>query len=572
MTDAHDAAVSSVVGTILMLAVTVSVFGGLSIVVLGEIRSAESPPDADLAFLSDGNRAVLVHRGGEPIALSDGFVLLNVNGAELRYDLSAFAAQTGDGQRWQIGETLCLSGPSPPDPARTCLLEDVPILGAAVVAGGGLVADEGERGGDAGPCPLDSAGPTVPAAWTFDPADVLSTTTGDVTVRFTATDDCAGVDDAAPPDLLFRINDGSDPAFTSLGPMTSEGPGVFSGLVTGQSWNLFGGQTLQVYASGLEDTLGNVGADTAVQSEVIDAVTLIRYVTGSTPATALDDAQDDNDLDAAVTFDEVGALGSPGTGGPSKFSGNSQSTGGALNAANVLASDDARAELDTTNDNIEVSGFDLPASADSITALTIGYEGRKASSGGTSPTTRLDYKFSAGTYQTGTSITEANTVDGDRTRSLCTTAATCASGGFTVAAVEGMSVRVYSVAAGTRFAQIDHVFATVTYTTAAQTTYTLDVVLDFAGTSDGASETLELRYKTDGDDTFEVEVWNEDLNAGAGGYTMVGTLASTSFATFTHTLAPGEYNSGSPRIRITDVTTGTTAGAIQVEFARVVTV
>lgn len=562
----HEQAVSSVVGTILMLAVTVSVFGGLSVVVLNEVRSADAPPQADLAFVADGNRAVLVHRGGEDVLLSDGFVLLNANGAELRYDLSAFAAQTADGRHWRIGETLCLSGPSPPDPLRTCLLEDVPILGATVVAGGGLVADEGERGGDAGPCPLDDNGPTVPGAWSFDPADVLSTTSGAVTVRFTATDDCAGVDEAVLPVLRYRINDGSGPAYSSAGAMASEGGGVFSGTVPAQSWNVLGGQTLQVYATGLQDTLGNVGADTAVQDEPIDAVTLITYVSAATATTgtvgALAPAQDDADSEAATLLEEAGTLQPAGTGGPSKFSGSAQAaTGAPTGAANVLASDNTAAEFTVGGQAIEVSGFDLPANADAVTALTIGFEGRRDSAGGgTSPALRIDYKIGAGAYNNApTATTITATTDTDHTRTL--------SGTFTVADVEAMTVRLTYSTDTNRNPFVDHVFATVTYTTAAQTTYSMDIQLDFAGVADGAGETLDLRYRTAGD-TYDVQVWN------GASYASRGTLSLTgAFSTFTHQLTAAEYNGGAPRIRLVDLTpSGTTAGSLQLDYARVVTV
>lgn len=572
--DGEDS-VSSIVGTILMLAVTVTVFGGLSIVVLNEIRSTQSPPQAELAFVADGDRAVLTHRGGEPVALEGGSLLLNVGGSEIRYDLTAVADQTADGRFWRIGETLCLSGPDPPDPARSCLLAGQPILGVAVVAGGGLLADEGERGGDAGPCPLDNVAPTADSPWTFS-VDVMTTTTGSVTAGFTVSDDCSGPDDTVKPSVSYRIQDGSSPPFTAITAtsVTNTGPGAWEAIVPAQSWNLLGGQSLQLQASGLQDLRGNAGGTTATASEPIDAVTLVRYVTAATADAgsvgALGPAQDDADGDAATTMDEGGTSTPAGTGGPAKSSGVAQVATGTpapTGAANVLASDDAAAEFTASGQSVEVSGFDLPSNAATVTAVSIGFEGRRDSQGGgTSPALRIDYKLGSGAYDNAPAATTVSaTADTDHVRVL--------SGTFSVADVEAMTVRLTYAADTNRNPFVDHVFATITYTTSAQTTYSLDVRLHFTGTADGASETLDLRYQTDGDDTFEVQVWDATLNAGAGGYTVAGTLASTSFATFTHTLAPGEYNAGSPRIRIVDQTpTGTAAGALHVDYARVVTV
>jgi FlaG/FlaF family flagellin (archaellin) len=563
--DGEDS-VSSVVGTILMLAVTVSVFGGLSIVVLAEIRSNDPPPQADLAFTADGDRAVLTHQGGEPIPLEGSFLLLNVNGAEIRYDLTEVADQTSDGRFWRIGETLCLSGPDPADPAIPCLVDGLPILGVAIVAGGGLLADEGERGADAGPCPLDNDAPTVPAPLAFSPSDVLSTTTGTVAVSLTATDDCAGMDDAVAPLLFYRINDGSDPAFTALGAMANAGPGQWTGTVPSQSWNLLGGQTLQVYASGATDLNGNAAGATATETEDIDAVILETYVTAATanPGTAepLADAQDDGGAAMAVT--EGGTLVPAGTAGPTMFSGTTQvGSTGVVSPQNVLASDNARTELADLNNAVEVSGFDLPTDAATVTAISIGFEGLREGTSGT-PQVRLDYKVGTGAYVLGTPATVSATTDTEYNQPV--------SGTFSVADIEAMTVRVILTTNDNRDPFVDHVFVRVTYTTAAYTTYRLDAALEFAGTADGSRETLQLRYTTSGD-TFEVQVWD----AVASAFVARGTLSSATFTTFEYQLvdngAIDEYNGGAPRIRLVDLApSGTTQGSLQIDYARMVTV
>lgn len=454
-----EGGVSSVVGTVLMLAVTIAVFGGLSVVVLAEIRSTESPPEADLAFVNDGTRAILTHRGGEPIPLEGSFLLLNVDGSEVRLEMTdaAIASQTADGKAWRIGETLCLSGSSPSAAGRTCLFEAQTILGVAVIAGGGLLADEGLRAAD-------------------------------VVVQVT-------------------------------------------------------------YVSGSTTTKGTVG-----------------------PLAA---AQDGADGSAATTITEGSTFTPAGTGGPTKFNGATTATNptnGATSAGSVLASDDVHATMDGDGDYIEVTGIDLPSNVASITSVTLGYEGRKTGSG-SNPTTSLDYKVGSGTYNLGASITESQTgTDVDRTRPLCATQVDCTSGSFTAANLEAMTVRVFHVTDTTPNVLVDHVFVTVAYTTVASTTYSLDVELQFAGSDDGSSETLQLRYQTSGD-TFRVQVWDDDVGP-SGAFVNRGTLSSAgAFATFTYQLqTAGEFSGGTPRIRLVDLApTGTSAGSLQLDYARVVT-
>ena len=77
----RDDAVSSVIGTVLMLGITVTVFSGISLVVLSEVGENSDSIHADLSIL-EGEAAVLLrHGGGESIPLSSGHLLVNVEGS-----------------------------------------------------------------------------------------------------------------------------------------------------------------------------------------------------------------------------------------------------------------------------------------------------------------------------------------------------------------------------------------------------------------------------------------------------------------------------------------------------------
>ncbi len=258
----EDDAVSSVVGTALMLGVTVTVFAGFSLFVLGELEDEPRPPRSDLAVLQSGTQTLLMHRGGETVALS-GRVLVNVGGIERELDLTDLADQAADGERWRIGESLCLSGPSPP-----CLLDRETVLGVLVVQDNTVLLQQGERGVPAAEfCTGDTTAPSVDS-WVQAPADVTTVTAGPVTVTAVVADGCAGVDTGVAPVLRHRVNDGSDPAYGAV-PMTLSG-GAWTADVPDPGWASQDGKTLEYYVQGLTDLRGNSG-DSAVQSDAIGA-------------------------------------------------------------------------------------------------------------------------------------------------------------------------------------------------------------------------------------------------------------------------------------------------------------
>lgn len=436
-----DAAVSSVVGTVLMLGITIAVFAGFSVVVID--RMADDSADQVRTLLdaeTQEGRLLLRHTGGEPLSLDDGTLLLVVDGADVERPLSDVADQVADGAMWRIGESLCLAGPQPP-----CLY------------GTGQVSD----------------------------------------VRVVAANQ-----------LAF--------------------PGLLDGVVA---------VPVTTFVATATATTGSVAAFGAAQS-------------------ALDGG-------AEATFTEGAATVPPGSGGPTKLGGASVAHSGAVSPSNALSTTDSNAEalLDASGEFLEVSGFTLPAQAAGISGVTIGFEGRRASNGGSSdPAVLLSYKVAG--------VTGASTLSSSLTSTAQDqhfTRAVTADRAWTVADVQALTARVALTNTPSRDAAFDHLYVTVAYTTAGSTTYSLDVRADFAAVPAATTHTLEVGYRVAGD-TFLVQVWD-----GAAYTTRGDVLSATAATEWTYVLTAAEYNGGAPRLRFMDATpAGTTQGALSLDYIRVV--
>lgn len=562
-----EAAVSDVLGSILLVGITVIMAGGFAVLLLsfdGPEETLHSRLATSMASgggdWGDGDEQLrLTHLGGEPLKADEVTIQFARAGVVTTLTGDALGSAFDDGEL-TIGETWI-----------TTLTADVgDVVEVRVVhtgnqsqllASGSIVA--GASGGAA--CLVDTALPS--AGWVQSPPDVDSLTNGSVTVTVTIADGCSGVDDSVAPHLWWcvAITCTVGTSFFDAGAMQSVGTHQWSGSVPhGGSWlaDAVAGRTLNYYVANLTDVAGNSGFS-AVQTDALGFLATYTYVASGVATTGtqanLANAQTPSDGTEA-TLTEGAVAGSAGTAGPTKFSGATASTGGAVNQNNVLTSNDVWAELDTTGDLIEVTGFDLPADAVSVTALTIGYEGRKDSPGGGSPATRIDYKTTGG-YTLGTAgnglFTESATADTDRTKSVS---------GFSVADVEAMTIRVVLVADENRNPLIDHVFARVTYTTSPPTNYRLDAQLNWTGVPSGTVQNVELRYRTL-TDTFNVQVWNFATSTWR---TCTGALSSATLTSYSCPLTlPAEYSSGAVRVRFTDATpTGTSQGQLFLDHAR----
>lgn len=578
------AAVSDVVGSILLVGITVASAVGLGLLLLSfdgprdrlhvdvEMRTT---PGADGEWETGDERMELMHLGGEPLAKGVTTIEYTADGTRYSYSgnaLGSFFDDDGDGlltigEAWlsPVADLLDVAQDEQVRATLAAEADDSQLLAAGTVTGGGIVLAVTS-------CLPDLTAPS--GSFSASPSNVNSLTVGSIVVTLTVIDLCAGVDTSAAGTPTFAyciaVTCTVPTSFTTVA-MTDGTPNdrVWTATIPAQVWltEAIAGKSIQYYATNLRDLAAtpNVG-QTSVATDPVDLVVTYTYVQGASAITGavtnLDNAKQPSAGDGVVAdLDEAGVSGSSGTGGPTKHSGATVTNSGALNPSNVLASDDARAEFDTSGDSLEVTGIDLPANAASVTAVTLGFEGRKASSGGTSPALRIDYKLGAGgTYSTGTAQTVSNSgTDSDYTRSV--------SGITTVAQAESLYVRLVYSTDTNRNPQVDAVFVTVTYTTTPQTEYRMEIVLEWSGVTSGTSNTLELRYKVQGD-TFTVEVQNQLTLAWRA---CTGTLTSTSLATFTCTLqaSNNELLGGEVRVRLKDVaTTSTTQAFLDLDHAR----
>jgi hypothetical protein len=669
-----EEAVSSVVGTVLMLGITVAVFTAVSIGVLSYFESQPTQPRADVGALQGDGSLLLVHKGGEDVALGNSRVLVNVGGIEKEVLLSSLPGAAAVGAFWELGEILCIQG----DDASCKYSSAQDVRGAVLVNDGFLLVAQGARGGadpcpgdldpptvstwvqsptdlaapssgavtvtatfadgcygvdasvaphlwwrlnggsapaytDAGAmaqlsgdtwegtipspglsakgktlqyyvvgqrdlgsnvqasvagvrsdliddvCPSDAAPPTV-QAWTKDPADVAITTTGAVTVTAVLTDDCYGVDQATNPTLHFRINGGTNPAYTSTGAMTRTGTSTWRGTIPSQSWGSNSGKTLEHYLTGQKDASGQTQTGVAdVQSDVIQTIPPT-YPSSSTATTgtvgSFANLQSASDSDAVATLAE----GASGAGGTATLAASGVSSAGSWSSAsNGFASDNAYATTTTNGATVAYTLADQSGSPGSITAVVLKAEVSIVGFSNDGFTLRACIAATCSTASAR--LTGAAS---DTTLSYTVTALRPGGGSWSWTDVNALVLQVASDRnSGTDGTwRIDRAWAEVTYAA----TQSMSIQLDFGTLPSGTTQTLGLRYKTTGD-TFSVQVWD-----GAAWTTRGSTLSAASLAQWSYVLTAAEQNGGTPRIRFVDATpTGTTQGVLSLEYARVVT-
>lgn len=133
----RDDAVSSVVGTVLMLTITMAVFAGFAVVVLDAFSEAPPAPRADIRVISGDGGTYVQHLGGSPLSLTDARLSVNVAGSQDTVDAAELEARLGPS--WDIGESLCVS----------CLYTGAEIRGVRILTATHLVLDHGAPGTDA---------------------------------------------------------------------------------------------------------------------------------------------------------------------------------------------------------------------------------------------------------------------------------------------------------------------------------------------------------------------------------------------------------------------------------------
>lgn len=102
-----DSGVSDLIGTSLLIVMSVAIMGVIAVFALGETTPSEATW-VDIATESNRDELRLVHEGGDPLALSTARLRLVVDGAAETLALDVFAPFLG--AWWDPGEEVCLSG------------------------------------------------------------------------------------------------------------------------------------------------------------------------------------------------------------------------------------------------------------------------------------------------------------------------------------------------------------------------------------------------------------------------------------------------------------------------------
>ncbi len=559
-----DAAVSDVVGSIMMVAITVVTAGAFGALLLAfdgpenqlyvslEMRT---DPGAN-GWESGDERVLLIHMGGEAVDAELTTISFTADGTRYTYsggDLGSDFADDGDG-RLTIGETwespaLALLNLAQDEAVQADVVTGTTrasrVVLSGTVTGGGILLSSGGGGPT---CSPDTANPTG----VLTVPDITIATLGAVTITLSVSDNC-GVSTLVNPSLFVCAT--TDFVFPDSGTVMPHISGNQFATTVSRTWALLGGHTLYLYVTGFQDSSGNTGT-TATSTQLIDGASTYSY--GGTPAIGVGSVTTPSaaraSCDAAAAAFAEGFVSAVST-----FSGATTADSGALQPTRALGEDDVRATLDTQGEYVEVSGFNLPADATGIRTVLVGIEARFASGLGSAPQGRVDYRVGGGTLSQGLA-TVLTSSDASYTRTLTDSRA------WTVADVEALVVRATNaVDTSTRNMEVDHIYIQITYATTSGAVRALTSTIDWSGVPAAATHTMELRYTSAGD-TFTLQLWD-------------GSAFNTrSFATSTCDaktcasvlMTAGEYNGGAPRLRILDDTpAGATQGTLDLEYARV---
>jgi hypothetical protein len=415
-------------------------------------------------------------------------------------------------------------------------------------------------------CPFDTVAPTV-LSWTLTPSDLATTSSGAVTVRGLATDNCKGVDDGAAVQLFWCLTLAPPCASGSMTSATTTlaSTNAWQATVPAQPWASRAGYTLEFELRNLRDLGGNAGSS-ARGTEFVDLITTRTYVTGKTDATGTTagfaNAQSATDAGAVATLTEGAA---PAT---TSLAANNQVSAGAGwgGGSNTFVSDNSYASNGNNNPGALRLGFPNPAAGGPISAVRITME--QSITSFADDTWSVQACFAGGACGTAPAA-QAGTA-ADTTLTFDVTGLRPGGGPWTWTDINNLeaSIQPNRVGAGRDGTwRVDRVAVDVVHTGNG-----MSIQFDWTGVPAGAigAQGLELSYSTTGD-TYTVQVWDWGTSA----WTPRGSaLTSGTLAPWTYTLASSEYSAGSGlvRIRFVDATpAGGTAGTLDIEYARVST-
>jgi hypothetical protein len=566
--------VSDVVGSILLVGITVLMTSALAIMIL----AFQGPPKTLHATLSvtvepgaagwnsQDETIVVKHLGGDRLGRGLTAVTYRVNnGATTTLKGNALTGAFSDGYL-STGETWTYPVPLAATDSVVVNVVDTHGRGSSLLVGGTIVP--GNLG--SGPaCVLDGNPPTA-QQWTQNPTDVRTTTTAStVVVTITAADDCYGVKTSVTPQLWWCINGGTC-TYAQAPTMTLVSGTTWQGTIPLQTWAVLGGKTLQYQVRQLTDNGNNAGTVQGVD-DIVDVITQYKYIdcpvtitTGSvgtcanmqdatpTSTTVLTEGSSGTVAQALTTF-----LGNANTGSVSIAQGTSCVAAAPESCA--LTQNTQYARLDLTTDLLKVTGFQLPANAVGVNQVVLGMVGKRVDSN--NPTARITYSGP------GTDPSPASLVISALTDTVFETDVT-ADRTWTPANVNSLVLTIDATnGAATRRLDVDVVYIKVIYTIPS---YAMNIQGAFSNVPLGSTYTLGIQYQAAGD-TYSLQVCQDALPSCATWTTRV-TLSSTTMVPIVYTMTTTEYNNGAPRVRFLDVTsTNTTPGTLTIDYLRVAT-
>lgn len=574
----RDEGVAEVIGSVLMVALTVVVsLGVVALLVLSQpgpddplhvTLSLELAP-GDGGWGTGDERVRLVHQGGEPIPASTTRVLVEIDGAGETFSHTASPVlDHGDETAFDDGEMRI--GETWQTPDRLLPAGRMVHVNLVATQGDGAVAWSSSARIGTINCDTDVTAPRV-QTWTQTPDDVSTSTTGDVTVRVKLIDACGNLDATVDPHLQYRLNDGTDPAFTDQGAMTPLPDDTWELAIPDQTWASHLGKDLEYKVTGMADTEGNTG-ESGVQSDPIQLAGTETYVTtpfidqtedASKVGQATDDdaARSADDQGAEARLEEAANGTTPaGTETRRYAATGTSSTGSFSPGTNAGASDDT---YDTATDvqnpsPIRYTLADEPSAPGTIDTVLLKAEIRSAHLN--------DAWFfracnSAGQCSAESGALATSTTDATRTYDI--TSLKPGGGSWSISDLNALEFQIRGQGqTGNADWYIDHAYVEVTYQTPSQTVYDMNIHATVDGLS-GSTHILDLEHRAS-QDTFELHVWDGSQ------WNKRADLTATSSTRLTYPLDASEVAGGTVQLKFVDATTGPSQGSLFLDYVRVV--
>jgi FlaG/FlaF family flagellin (archaellin) len=598
------AAVSDVLGSILMVGITVVMATSLGFLILN-FQGPQKVTRANLAIRLDpglqgwgtGDESIKIsHLGGDDLPASSTRVTYRLNAVTTTLTGNALGSLFSDG-KLSIGETWVR-------PQALLVSDSVSVsvvsgLGASnLVAATTLVPAVLGSGPN---CVLDTSAPTADL-WTETVGgvgvDVKTTTTTAVDITGHFVDACRGVSPSLP-ELWYRIYDtvaGTPTTYTKVTTaITSPATATFKGTIPALDYAHNGGTNKHLQFQFRLVSDGTTSGTVDGPDDIIEVVTTFTplncpFVVGTvlncvnaqennpgTLATAQEVATNNN---VALATYQATAAAATGTG---IGQGQSCVVGGASSGAQACATSSVNgfARLDASTDGVSGSSFTslTPPSNAVIDQVVLGFTARKSASGDTTPTVRLTYTGftdpsplispSSGTVGSCTALSSSSvtaTCETDVTADRSWAAADFAT---LAVVVDGTSPASVGTSPSNHRADVDTLYVKVAYH---YNTYSLTAQAGFSSVPSGPSGTrqVDLMASTNGD-SFKAQVCN-DILVTCATWVDMGTITSVTPTTqqIVYTLTTtAEYNSGSPRVRFIDSTpAGTVQSTLSLDYLR----